>query len=290
MTAHILPSAAVITRSQQGETMTRGEGFEALSFMHHQLDGLMDPLIMVDHFTMTAPTFGPHAHAGLSAVSVLFEDSTGTFRNRDSLGNDVELAPGDLYWLKAARGAVHDEAPTPGSRTHALQIFVNLPAAQKLDAPRARHVAAAAMPVIEGPGHRVRVMSGKSNGVAGAAPTAVPFTILDIALQVGGRFTHRPDPGDASWLHAIRGEIEVDLDGTRHRLSRDTALATRGASEIRLLSAEGGQAVLLGGAPLRESFVHKGPFAMRDAQQLAAVIAAHEAGALGTIPAAPARP
>lgn len=276
-------SPAAITAVQHGEKMSRGTGFEALSFIHRQLDGLMDPLIMVDHFTMTEPTFAPHAHAGLSAVSVLFEDSTGSFRNRDSLGNDIELAPGDLYWLKAARGAVHDEAPTPGSRTHALQIFVNLPAAQKLDAPSARHVAAAEMPVIEGPGHRVRVMTGQSNGVVGATPPALPLTILDISLQAGGNFTHRADPGDAAWLHLIRGEVEVEIDGTRHRLSSDTALATHGAKEIRLLSGDGGQAILLGGTPLREPFVQKGPFAMRDADQLEAVIAAHAAGKLGAI-------
>ena len=274
---------AAIARFQHGERMTRGEGFEALSFIHRQLDGLMDPLIMVDHFTMSQPTFGPHAHAGISAVTVLFEDSTGSFRNKDSLGNDIELAPGDLYWLRAARGAVHDEAPTPGSRTHALQIFVNLPAAQKLDAPNARHVAAAEMPVIEGPGHRVRVMTGKSNGITGATPPALPLTILDISLQPGGRFTHRADPGDATWLHLIRGEVEVVLDGVRHRLSSETALAAHGAGEIRLLSGEGGQAVLLGGTPLREPFVQKGPFAMSDTDQLAAVIAAHKAGELGTI-------
>ncbi len=274
---------AAITAVQQGERMTRGTGFEATSFIHRQLDGLMDPLIMVDHFTMTEPTFAPHAHAGLSAVSVLFEDSTGSFRNRDSLGNDIELAPGDLYWLKAARGAVHDEAPTPGSRTHALQIFVNLPAARKLDAPSARHVAATEMPVIEGPGHRVRVMTGSSNGVTGATPPALPLTILDIALKTGGSFTHRADPGTATWLHLIRGEVEVDLDGTRHRLCSDSALANNGAEEIRLRSGEGGQAVLLSGSPIREPFVQKGPFAMRDADQLAAVIAAQEAGELGNI-------
>ena len=276
-------SQAAIARSQQGKKMTRGDGFEALSFIHRQLDGLMDPLIMVDHFTMTEPTFGPHAHAGISAVSVLFEDSAGSFRNKDSLGNDIELAPGDLYWLKAARGAVHDEAPTPGSRTHALQVFVNLPAAEKLDAPSARHVAAAEMPVIDGPGHRVRVMTGESNGVVGAAPPAQPFTILDIALEAKGGFTHRPKLGDAAWLRLIRGEVEVELDGTRSRLSSDAALAVHGAQEIRLLSDEGGQAVLLGGAPLREPFVQKGPFAMSDADQLAAVIAAYEAGELGAV-------
>jgi len=276
------PRAATIA-VQPGEPMTRGSGFTALSFSHRQLDGLMDPLIMVDHFTMTRPTFGPHAHAGISAVSVLFEDSTGSFRNRDSLGNDIELAPGDLYWLKAARGAVHDEAPTPGSRTHALQVFVNLPADRKMDAPGALHVEATKMPVIEGSGHRVRVMTGQSNGVVGAAPPALPFTILDIALQAGGLFNHRADPGEASWLHVIRGEVEVDLDGSHYQLASNSALAAHGAEDIRLLSSEGGQVVLLSGKPLRESFVQQGPFAMRDARQLEAVIAAHAAGELGSI-------
>ncbi|WP_420325364.1 pirin family protein [Mameliella sp.] len=280
---HDKDPGTAITAVQHGEKMTRGTGFEALSFIHRQLDGLMDPMIMVDHFTMTQPTFAAHAHAGLSAVSVLFEDSTGSFRNRDSLGNDIDLAPGDLYWLKAARGAVHDEAPTPGSRTHALQIFVNLPAAQKLQAPDARHVPATQMPLIEGPDHRVRVMTGQSNGVTGAIPPALPLTILDIVLPAGGNFTHRADPGEATWLHLIRGEVEVELDGTRHRLSGDTALASHGAEEILLLSDKGGQAVLLGGTPLREPFVQKGPFAMRDAEQLDAVIAAHAAGKLGSI-------
>ena len=80
-----------------------------------------------------------------------------------------------------------------------------------------------------------------------------------------------------------RIEIEVDLDGIRHRLDSDEALAAHGAGEVRLLSGEGGQAVLLGGMPLREPFVQKGPFAMSDANQLAAVIAAHAAGELVTV-------
>ena len=97
-----------------GKPFSVGTGFKALNFTHAMFSGSMDPIIMVDHFTMTEPTFGPHAHAGLSAVSILFEDSEGPFSNKDSLGNDIELMPGDLYWLKAGRGAVHDEKPRPG--------------------------------------------------------------------------------------------------------------------------------------------------------------------------------
>lgn len=272
-----------VTARQHGETMSRGTGFEALSFSHRQLDGMMDPLIMVDHFTMTEPTFGAHAHAGLSAVSVLFEDSTGTFRNRDSLGNDIGLDPGDLYWLRAARGAVHDEAPTPGSRTHGLQLFVNMPASDRQQAPASLHVPAGQMPVLEGTGHRVRVMTGESNGVAGVTPPALPLAILDIHLEPGGNFAHSVNPDHAAWIHAIRGEVAVAIDGEIHLVSGRQALAVRNARVIGLSSLSGGQAVLLSGKPLHEPFIQRGPFAMRNAEELAAVVAAHEAGELGAI-------
>ena len=164
----------VLSEPTHAQPLQIGDGFEALSFKHEQFHGLMDPLVMVDHFTMTEPTFGAHPHAGMSAVSVLFEDSEGRFHNRDSLGNDVDLLPGDLYWLKAGRGAVHDEAPLSGARTHALQIFVNLPARMKHDAPDALHVPGATMPVIEGDGRRVRVVLGETQGVLGASSPALP--------------------------------------------------------------------------------------------------------------------
>jgi redox-sensitive bicupin YhaK (pirin superfamily) len=135
-----------------------GNGFTALSFKHASFDEIMDPLIMVDHFRMSKPTFGEHGHAGISAVSVLFEDSEGAFNNRDSLGNNIDLKPGDLYWLKAGKGAMHDEKPLPGARTHGLQMFVNLPASQKHEAPEAVHVKAGAMPIIKSATHRVRVV------------------------------------------------------------------------------------------------------------------------------------
>ena len=93
----------------QGAPFAIGAGFNALSFKHTMYAGAMDPLIMVDHFTMTASTFGPHAHAGLSAVSILFEDSEGVFNARDSLGNDVgqgyraRLVLGESNGMKGAK-------------------------------------------------------------------------------------------------------------------------------------------------------------------------------------------
>jgi redox-sensitive bicupin YhaK (pirin superfamily) len=149
----------------------------------------MDPLVMVDHYRMTESTFGAHPHAGLSAVSVLFEDSEGAFHNRDSLGNDFDMLPGDLYWLKAGSGAVHDESPRTGASIHGLQVFVNLPARMKHDAPESRHVKAQDIPVLETDGYRVRVVLGNSNGISGRGSPALPMTILDGRIGPGSAFT-----------------------------------------------------------------------------------------------------
>ncbi len=266
--------------------MRIGAGFEALGFRQEAFDGLMDPIVMVDHYTMSEPTFGVHPHAGMSAVSVLFEDSVGRFRNRDSLGNDIDLLPGDLYWLEAGRGVLHDESPRPGSVIHGLQIFVNLPSRLRHDAPESLHVGAAQMPVIEGAGHRVRVVLGETRGVVGAASPALPLTILDGNLDLGGSYSHPLGGGQAAWVHVVGGEAELAVDGVSQplRSNESVALRTNAAdSSVEIRSEGGAQFVLLQGAPLREPFVQRGPFVMSTSAELDAVAAAHAAGELGSL-------
>lgn len=200
-----------ISNPVEGQPLVIGSGFNAQSFKHGQFGGLMDPLVMVDHFVMTEPTFGAHPHAGMSAVSVLFEDSQGLFHNRDSLGNDFDVSPGDLYWLKAGRGAVHNEEPVPGARIHALQVFVNLPSRNKSDEPDSLHVPASQMPILEGDAYRTRVVLGQSNGVEGARSPALPLTILDITLTEGGQFIHTSNPQQTSLILSVRGDAVIDV-------------------------------------------------------------------------------
>lgn len=278
--------AVDLSEPTQAQRLHIGDGFEALSFKHDQFHGLMDPLLMVDRFTMTEPTFGAHPHAGMSAVSMLFEDSEGHFHSRDSLGNDVDLLPGDLYWLKAGRGAVHDEAPLSGARTHALQIFVNLPARNKYDAPESLHVPGATMPVIVGDGHRVRVVLGETRGVVGASSPALPLTILDVQLEAGSGYTHDLPASQGAWLHAVRGDASIRIDGRTTQLSDGEAIALRNGSTnatIEIHSSAGSQVVLLAGPPIDERFVQQGPFVMSTRDEIRAVAADYAAGRLGSI-------
>jgi len=269
-----------------GQPLNIGAGFDALSFKHHQFDGLMDPLVMVDHYTMSLPTFGAHPHAGMSAVSILFEDSEGVFNNRDSLGNNIDLHPGDMYWLKAGSGAVHDERPTEGSRTHGLQIFVNLPRRHKHDAPESLHVPADRMPVINGDGYRVRVVLGESNGIQGSQSPALPFTALDAYLDAGAAYTHEVSSHQSVLIYAVSGKAAINLGGQTLHLSEQHALAIRvGASPqaLQLAGADKAHLVVLQGTPIAEQFVQKGPFVMSSLEEIQQVTAAFEAGQLGSI-------
>src|SRR6056297_283860 len=221
----------------EGHPLTVGDGFQAQSYKHADFRGLMDPLIMVDHFVMTQPTFGTHAHAGLSAVTVMFEDSEGAFRNRDSLGNDLDLAPGDLYWFKAARGALHNEATRPGAKTHALQVFVNLPAEQRHDAPAAFHLAAGDIPKLTGEHATARLLLGDGNGISGAAAPDISLTLLDINMQAGGQLTHQGDSGHHAWILAIKGTSTVTWNAGSAELQPGKAIAFAGASPFAKLSS-----------------------------------------------------
>lgn len=266
-----------------GKKVAIGEGFSAKSYRHTDFSGLMDPLIMVDHFVMAKPTFGTHAHAGLSAVTVMFENSTGAFHNRDSLGNDIDLAPGDLYWFNAARGALHNEEPRPGARTHALQVFVNLPEEKRHDAPTSFHLPAEDIPRISGDRANARLVLGKSNGVVGASAPEVSLTLLDIDIQAGGQFAHQGESGQHAWILAIEGAPTVTWNAASTVLQPGTAIALTGATDISISSELGAHAVLFRGHPLRETFVQRGPFAMGSEAELDTVDADYRAGRLGSI-------
>jgi redox-sensitive bicupin YhaK (pirin superfamily) len=264
-----------------------GEGFTALHFSEEMFDGRMDPLLMVDHFVMTEPTFAPHLHAGISAVTAMFEDSEGGFVNRDTLGHNLALKGGDLYWLAAANGAVHEERPEDGARTHALQIFVNLPALLKAKPARAFHVPAQDVPILQEDRYRVRVMLGRSGDATGAEGTPEEMTMLDGFLQKDGHFSHRLAHERHAWIYAVSGKLTVCVQDEERVLDAGTAttISAGPGTEIVLLSDEPAHFVLLAGRPINESFVKHGPLVMSTAEDIRRTLAGYAAGKFGCIPA-----
>lgn len=262
-----------------------GDGFSAKHFSEEMFSGRMDPLLMVDHFVMTAPTFEPHLHAGISAVTAMFEDSEGAFLNRDTLGHNVALKAGDLYWLAAASGAAHEEKPEDGARTHALQIFVNLPGHLKKEPARALHVQAKDVPVLEGSQHRVRVVLGRSGDAVGAQGTPEEMAMLDGVLQAHGRFSHRLPDERQAWIYALSGALTIRVE-SETRLLTAGAATTIGAGpevEVALEAGEPSHFVLLAAEPIRESFVKHGPLVMSTADEVQQALAGYADGRFGRL-------
>lgn len=277
-----------ITPAKRGNFLKIGDGFTALTFRDNDFFGMMDPLVMVDHYRMTKPTFGAHPHAGLSAVSVLFEDSLGKFHNRDSSGNDFDLMPGDLYWLKAGSGVVHDESPRPGAQIHGLQVFVNLPSAIKKSEPNSLHVKAQNMPIYEKNGSRVRIVLGSSKGMVGSKSPALPMTILDGRIEPKSSFEHPLIHNENAWIYALEGDLKLNISGQELTLFAGQAVAISQRlenleREIQL-SNQGDKSAhfaLFAAKPINETTFQKGGYVMSSDSEIKEVEAAFAAGKFG---------
>ena len=260
-----------------------GTSFKARQIAEQAFGGLIDPVVMVDHFHMTAPTFQPHPHAGMSAVTYMFEDSVGYHMNYDSIGNNGPIKPGALHWMVAGRGVVHTEQPEgEGLHIHALQIFVNLPAAKKYIEPHAVHVDAEDIPEFHARGVRVRVVSGETHDLRSPAVLPEPFTLLDGFLAEGASFEYELPPGWHALVYAVKDAVEV---GGAKLLSvpEGHAVGSAGPGIVSLAAPKGAHFVLLAGPALKEPLVKHGPFVMNSGAQIEERIRAYQQGEFGRL-------
>lgn len=281
-----------ISAPVQGQPLNIGSGFQAQHFGEQHFAGLIDPVVMVDHFHMSTSTFEPHPHAGISAVTYMFEDAASPHVNYDSMGNQGPIVPGALHWLAAGRGAVHTEQPEGANPlVHALQIFVNLPASKKMQAPFAVHAEPADIPEYHAPGVRVRIAVGSSNGIHAPHTAALPeaFTLLDGFIDPGRRFAHVLEPGWNAMLYAISSPLQlqaaeqmIDIPAASAVGISLDATATQGA-ELKLYAAEGCHFVLLSGPALHEPLVKHGPFVMNSMAEIMDRIHAYQRGEFGQL-------
>jgi redox-sensitive bicupin YhaK (pirin superfamily) len=260
------------------------DDFRAANVSSRSVGRDLDPIIGIDHFEIRQPTFAPHPHAGFSAVTYLFEDGEGEFINRDSLGDRAVVKPGAVLWTITGRGVMHEEYPAArGQRSHGLQIFVNLPAAEKLQAPRLLFVDGPDVPVRELPGARVRVVTGASGDVRAKLEAPGDVALLDVKLEPGAAFVEAFREDHAVLAYVIKGSALVGAEERQLGVFEAASFA-EGQGSVRLrATSEGAQVVLLAGRPLREPAVSYGPFVMSTEQQLAEAVARFRAGGMGSL-------
>lgn len=238
----------------------------------HGGDVVLDPFLALTDFHMSRPTFAPHPHAGFSAVTYMFRDSEGSFRNRDSLGDESLIEPGALHWTQAGAGMMHEEIPIEqGVDCHGLQLFVNLRSEHKLAAPRAFHVSARDVPVVHhAPGVEVHVVVGEFEGAASPlSGLLTPVRLLDVDVAPSATAELAVDPAERVVFHVIAGSVELDgvLLTTESfvSLADDSALAT---VVTFTAGTEGATVLVLAGRPIDEPVLFRGPFCMDTPERL----------------------
>jgi len=244
----------------------------------------LDPLIGIDHFTMRAPVFAPHPHAGFSAVTYLFEDSEGEFVNRDSLGHHLTARPGAVIWTVTGNGVLHDEFPRErGKRSHGLQVFVNLAAAEKMRPPQVLFVDGPDVPVFEDRGVRTRVVAGVAGDTHAKIEPPGAITFLDVKLDSEAVFVQAVPPDQSVLVYVIDGRVLVGDEGRELGAFDAATFAADGDAVFLRATVDAAQFVLIAGRPLREPVVSYGPFIMSSEEQLVSTIERYQTGDMGRL-------
>ena len=273
-----------VERLVQGQGTSDGAGVKLVRVLTQDLQRRLDPFLMLDNFGTENPGdyiggFPDHPHRGFETVTYMLQ---GRMRHRDSVGNVGLLVPGSVQWMTAGRGVIHSEMPEQQEGAmEGFQLWLNLPSHSKMRDPWYRDIASEEVPEWQGDGAQVRIIAGSSHGVTGAMQREVTEPLyLDVRLQPGASF-HQPLADDLNaFLYVYRGELTVaDTVVRRHRMA---ILANTPGSHGTVLTAgaEGAQAILVAGKPLKEPIAQYGPFVMNTQQEIVQAVQDFQAGRL----------
>ena len=250
----------------------------------------LDPFLMLDHFSSDDANdyiagFPAHPHRGFETVTYMID---GHFRHEDHLGHVGELKSGGVQWMTAGRGIIHSEMPQQESgRMRGFQLWINLPAREKMKPASYRNIEREEIPVVDlAGGVRVKVIAGTLE--AGGSPVAGPIRggatdpmILDVALPAGARFAHPIAAGRNAFLYVFEGSVAVGAGGAAVALGTHRSGFLSDGDDVEITGgAEGGRALLLAGRPLREPVIQYGPFVMNTREEIEQAIRDYQSGEL----------
>jgi redox-sensitive bicupin YhaK (pirin superfamily) len=250
----------------------------------------VDPFLMLDEFSSENPGdyiagFPSHPHRGFETVTYLLD---GHMLHEDHLGNRGDLKTGGVQWMTAGRGIIHSEMPQQeNGRMRGFQLWINLPAREKMKAAGYRDLQANEIPVasLEG-GGTAKVIAGKveSDGATTLGPiqgvTTDP-TYLDITLPPGGQFAQPINSDYSAFLYPYEGRIEVGAKGATQTLNSHSAGVLTSGDRIEVTAGpEGARFLVLAGRPLKEPVVQYGPFVMNTRQEIEQAVRDYQSGAL----------
>lgn len=270
-----------------------GDGFPVKSiFSYHDIGEEMSPFLLMDYagpadFPPTTQRLGvgQHPHRGFETVTIVYE---GGVSHRDSSGGGGTIGPGDVQWMTAASGLVHEEYHSPefaekGGAFEMIQLWVNLPAKDKMSAPGYQGITADQIPEVALPGQAgtVRVIAGHYGNVNGPARTFSPMNVWDVRLKAGHHAVFDLPADQTTALFLLRGAIRT----CDHHTVRAAELAVMERAESRLEFdvADDTTLLLLNGEALDEPVVGHGPFVMNTSEEIMQAINDYNSGRFGQV-------
>lgn len=265
-----------------GQQVTDGAGVRITRILTQVQQRRLDPFLMLDIFRSDDPKdyiagFPDHPHRGFETVTYMI---AGRMRHRDNAGHEGVLENGGIQWMVAGRGIVHSEMPEQENGTmEGFQLWLNLPAADKMTAPWYRNYQSGDIPEFTTPeGVRVRVVAGESQSSRGAVarPVTEP-TYLDLHLPAGSRFEQPLPPAHNAFVVVYRGDVRI---GGKPVRERQMAILGNSPDADRVVIEAGAasKAILVAGKPLNEPIVQHGPFVMNTHEQIVAAVRDYQAG------------
>lgn len=267
-----------------------GEGIHVWSPLPNRRLDQLSPFLMLDHFGPTMisrekPFYvPPHPHKGFEPVTLLFR---GEVLHRDSLGNTGHLQAGDVQWMTAGRGIIHSEgAPASflekGGEVELIQLWVNLPRAEKLHAPRYQDIRSAQFPVVTIGGGRYKVLAGSYNGEASPIELLTPVMILHGRLEKGAQSEVTVPEGYTAAIYTLSGNLAVD----NHTVpARQLVWMDDQPGAIAVCASGDAQFIVLSGRPIAEPVVSYGPFVMNSKAELMEALDEYRTGKMGALEA-----
>jgi redox-sensitive bicupin YhaK (pirin superfamily) len=272
-----------------------GDGFPVRSlFTYDNLGQHLSPFLLLDYAgpAQFAPAaqprgVGEHPHRGFETVTIVYQ---GEVAHRDSVGNAGLIGPGDVQWMTAASGILHEEFHSPaftrkGGALEMAQLWVNLPAKHKMSEPRYQTILNANIPKVEladGAGS-VRVIAGNFDGNGGPAATYSALNVWDVRLNAGHQASLPVPEGHVAAIAVLRGSITVH--GSRRTGDAELLVLDRAGDEVHIDAAADTTLLLLSGDPIPEPIVGYGPFVMNTRQEIETAVNDFQRGKFGRMPA-----
>ena len=270
--------------TEPAQPTLEGAGVSLHRAFGHGQHELFDPFLMLDDFRNTDPArfvagFPWHPHRGIETITYVI---TGEVDHADSLGNAGTIGAGDVQWMTAGSGIVHQEMPRGDARGHmgGFQLWANLPAREKMTDPRYRGVEAPEIPVVSAGGATVRIICGTVGDVTGpVGDIVIEPEYLDVTLESGVTWEHPTTPGHTVFAYLFAGAAQF---GTAARTtfagSGMVVLLADGDTLRARAEGEGARFLLVSGKPLREPVAWGGPIVMNTRQELREAFAELDAG------------